>query len=90
MTVERLKAKVQMKPRWLTVSALTGRGVDRILPLARDLYEQYSGRIPTAELNRWLEDLRTQRAPAGKGGQGDQGLLHGAVRQLSRRASRSW
>jgi GTPase len=68
MTVARVKAKVQMKPRWLTVSAVSRRSVERILPLARDLYEQYSARIPTAELNKWLEGLRTQRAPAGKGG----------------------
>ncbi|OFW57148.1 MAG: ribosome biogenesis GTPase Der [Actinobacteria bacterium RBG_16_64_13] len=65
---ERVKAKVQMKPRWLTVSALSGRGVDRILPLARELYEQYSNRIPTAELNRWVEDVRSRRPPAAKGG----------------------
>jgi GTPase len=67
MTVERVKAKVQMKPRWITVSAITRRGVDKILPLARDLYQQYSTRIPTAELNRWLEGLKSQRAPAGRG-----------------------
>ncbi len=67
MTVARIKAKVQMRPRWLTVSALTGRGVDRILPLAKELYGQYSARIPTAELNRWLEQLRAQRPAAGKG-----------------------
>ncbi len=67
MTVARIKAKVQMKPRWLTVSALTRRGVDHILPLARDLYRQYSARIPTAELNRWFEVLRAQRPPAGRG-----------------------
>lgn len=67
MTVARVKAKVQMKPRWLTVSAVSKRGVDRILPLARELYQQYSARIPTAELNKWLEALRTQRASGGKG-----------------------
>lgn len=65
---ERIRAKVQMKPRWLTVSAKTGRGMDRILPLARELYLQYSTRIPTAELNKWLEDLRTKRAPPVRGG----------------------
>ncbi len=65
---ERVRAKVQMKPRWIAISALTGRGMDRILPLARELYSQYSARIPTAELNRWLEDLRSKRAPAIKGG----------------------
>jgi GTP-binding protein len=68
MATARLKAKAQMKPRWLTVSALTGRGIDRILPLARDLHHRYSTRIPTAELNRWLEDLRSKRPPAAKGG----------------------
>jgi GTP-binding protein len=65
---ERVKAKVQMKPRWLTVSAKTGRGMERILPLARELFVQYSARIPTAELNRWLEDIRTKRPPASRGG----------------------
>jgi GTP-binding protein len=68
MATARLKAKAQMKPRWLTVSALTGRGIDRILPLARDLHGLYSGRIPTAELNRWLDTLRSRRPPAAKGG----------------------
>ena len=68
MATARIKAKVQTKPRWLTVSALTGRGIDRILPLARELHGQYSDRIPTAELNRWLENLRSRRPPAAKGG----------------------
>lgn len=67
MTVERVTAKVQMKPRWLTVSALSRRNVDKILPLARELYEQYSARIPTAELNKWLDGLKAQRAPSGRG-----------------------
>ncbi len=68
LATARLKAKAQMKPRWLTVSALTGRNVDRILPLAVDLYRQYAGRIPTAGLNRWLDGMRTRRLPAAKGG----------------------
>jgi GTP-binding protein len=68
MATERIKAKVQMKPRWLTISALNGRGMERILPLARELYGQYSGRIATADLNRWLEELRSRRPPAAKGG----------------------
>lgn len=67
MAVARMKAKVQMKPRWVTTSALTRRGVDHILPLARELYGQYSGRIPTSDLNRWLETLRAQRPAAGRG-----------------------
>jgi GTP-binding protein len=67
MATERVKAKVQMKPRWLTVSAKTGRNIDKILPLVRDLYGLYSSRIPTAELNRWLEDVRNRRPAATKG-----------------------
>jgi GTP-binding protein len=67
MATARIKAKVQMKPPWLTVSALTGRGVERILPLARELYGLYSSRIPTAELNRWLEETRLRRPPTTKG-----------------------
>jgi len=68
MATARVGAKVQMKPRWITVSAVTGRGIDRILPLARELHGLYSSRIPTAELNRWLEDVRLRRPPAAKGG----------------------
>ncbi len=67
MTKARVRAKVQMKPPWLTISGLTGRGVDKVLPLARDLYGKYSSRIPTAELNRWLADVRSRRPPATKG-----------------------
>jgi GTP-binding protein len=64
---ERIKAKVQMKPPTLTVSALSGRGVDRILPLARELYGKYVGRIPTAELNRWLSSLQGHPSAARRG-----------------------
>jgi GTPase len=68
MVTARVRDKVQMKPRWLTTSAVTGRGVDRILPLALELHSLYSTRIPTAELNRWLEDVRARRTPSSKGG----------------------
>jgi GTP-binding protein len=66
--VERIRARVQMKPPHLTVSALTGRGVDRVLPLAADLYQKYAGRIPTGELNRWLASLRGRHPATAKGG----------------------
>jgi GTP-binding protein len=66
--VERIRARVQMKPPHLTVSALTGRGVERVLPLARELYQKYAGRVSTGELNRWLGALQGQRAATAKGG----------------------
>jgi GTP-binding protein len=65
---ERIRAKVQMRPPHLTVSALSGRGVERILPLARELYLKYAGRVPTPELNRWLGSLQGQHQSAAKGG----------------------
>jgi GTP-binding protein len=66
--IERVKGRVQMKPPHLTVSALTGRGVDRILPLARELHGKYAGRIPTGELNRWLGSAQGKLPGAVKGG----------------------
>lgn len=66
--VERLKAKAQTRPRWLTVSALTQRGLGRILPLVVELYDQYSTRVPTAELNRWLESFRALGTSPSKAG----------------------
>jgi GTPase len=66
--VERITARVQMKPPHLTISAVTGRGIERILPLAKALYKKYAGRIPTAELNRWLGSLQSQHPSSTKGG----------------------
>ncbi len=63
MVTARLNAKVQMRPPWVTISALTGRNLGRIVPLALDLYGRYSTRIPTAALNTWLEDLRARKDP---------------------------
>ncbi|MCZ7662029.1 MAG: ribosome biogenesis GTPase Der [Thermoleophilia bacterium] len=64
----RIYGKVQMRPPWLTVSAVTGRKLGEVLPLALDLYERYSARIPTADLNRWLEEIKGRRDPPQKAG----------------------
>jgi len=56
----RLNAKVQMRPPWVTVSAKTGRNMDRVLPAALALHGLYSGRLPTADLNRWLSETKDQ------------------------------
>ena len=39
----------------VTLSALTGAGVDRLLPAVRQAHEVWNKRIPTGELNRWFE-----------------------------------
>ncbi|MCP4901647.1 MAG: ribosome biogenesis GTPase Der [bacterium] len=46
------------------LSALTGRGVHRLLPIVQDLNSSARLRIPTPELNRVLHDAWERRPPA--------------------------
>ncbi|HXV36273.1 MAG TPA: ribosome biogenesis GTPase Der [Myxococcota bacterium] len=46
------------------VSAKTGAGVEKILECARSLRETAERRIPTAELNRWLQECVERHEPA--------------------------
>ncbi|PHS78807.1 MAG: ribosome biogenesis GTPase Der [Rhodospirillaceae bacterium] len=41
----------------VTLSALTGRGLNKMLDAVLDVYEVWNRRIPTAKLNRWLEEI---------------------------------
>ena len=59
----RARAKVRLRPRVLTVSALTGRGVGRMLREAVSLADRAAGRVPTPELNRFLADVQATREP---------------------------
>lgn len=43
----------------LGISALTGAGVDRLMPTALQAYEVWAKRVPTARLNRWLLQVRS-------------------------------
>ena len=45
------------------VSAKTGAGVEALLPRIREVYESASARIPTGELNRFLETLKWEHQP---------------------------
>ena len=48
----------------VTLSAMTGAGVERLLPAVRQAHEVWNKRIPTGELNRWFEHaLETHQAP---------------------------
>lgn len=47
----------------LPVSARTGKGVDGIFPLVHKLGIAASRRIPTAELNRWLQETVDKHGP---------------------------
>lgn len=52
----------------LRVSALTGRGFDRILPLVETVFMEWNRRIPTAKLNALLEEYRVKESAPSKGG----------------------
>ncbi|WP_374304407.1 ribosome biogenesis GTPase Der [Ferrovibrio sp.] len=52
----------------VTFSALTGRHLDRLLPAVMAQYERWNRRIPTAQLNRWLEEATTRNPPPLAGG----------------------
>jgi GTP-binding protein len=45
------------------LSALTGWGVDKLLPAVRDAHAVWNTRVPTAELNRWFEVALARHQP---------------------------
>ncbi|WP_421997964.1 ribosome biogenesis GTPase Der [Reyranella sp.] len=44
-------------------SALTGRGLDRLMPKVFETYEIWNRRVPTPKLNRWLREMETLHPP---------------------------
>ncbi len=63
-----LETRLRQRPPILAVSSLTGRGLGRLLDTVEDVFSRYAGRIPTAELNRALQELREARQPPGRRG----------------------
>jgi GTP-binding protein len=52
----------------VTLSALSGRGLDRLEAEAFKAYERWNRRVPTSALNRWLtEAIERHTPPAAKG-----------------------
>ncbi|RAH99521.1 ribosome biogenesis GTPase Der [Acuticoccus sediminis] len=49
--------------RVVPVSALSGRGVDKLMATVGDAVERWSTRISTGKLNRWLEMATQRHAP---------------------------
>ena len=50
------------------VSALQGRGLDKLLEAVFAAYEVWNVRLPTGQLNRWLETTTAQHPPPAPGG----------------------
>jgi len=74
-TMERLRSRLETsltQARGLPVtalSALTGNGVDKLMPAVSKVYERWQVRIPTANLNRWLSFMtQAHPPPLGKHG----------------------
>jgi GTP-binding protein len=64
----RVQQKLRLRPRVLTASAMTGRNVQRVIAEAITLGDKRKGRIPTAQLNRFLgEVVEAKQPPAVRG-----------------------
>ncbi len=65
---DRLEARLRQRPPVVTVSAKTGRGIQRVFERIERLFEKYTAKISTGELNRFLQELREQREPPSRRG----------------------
>ena len=65
LATERLEDSLsQMKGiPMVTISALTGAGIDRLLPAVRAAHAVWNTRVPTGELNRWFERALARHPP---------------------------
>ena len=63
-----IASRLRQRPPIIAVSGHTGRGLQRLLDLVGAVFAKYAGRIPTAELNRALQELREARQPPGRRG----------------------
>jgi GTPase len=82
---ERLADRLRQRPQIVAVSAKTGRGVGKLFDRVEELYDKHASRISTAELNRFLGELREQRPGPSRNGK-RLNLLYGT--QVSARPPR--
>ncbi|MEH6474902.1 MAG: ribosome biogenesis GTPase Der [Sneathiella sp.] len=47
----------------VTLSAISGRGLEKLLPSVLEVYELWNKRVPTSKLNRWLELMLEKHPP---------------------------
>jgi GTP-binding protein len=64
----RLEDRLRQRPPLVAVSALTGRGLRRLLDRVEELFAKHTARIQTGELNRFLGELRNQRPGPARNG----------------------
>lgn len=59
----RLESRLRQRPRIVAASAKTGRGIAKMLDRVEELFDRLSSRISTAELNKFLGELKEARQP---------------------------
>jgi len=64
----RVARKLRLRPAVITCSATRGRNVSTLLPKALELADRAGGRIPTPELNRFVDDVVARNPPPSKRG----------------------
>ena len=57
----RIESRLRQRPPIVAVSAKTDRGVGRLLDRVEELFARHTARVPTGELNRFLQELREER-----------------------------
>jgi GTPase len=77
----RLQDRLKQRPPLVAVSALTGRGLNRLLDRIEELYDKHTSRVTTGELNRFLRELREARQPPSRNGK-RLNLLYGTQTQV--------
>src|SRR5919198_617680 len=63
-----LERRLRQRPPWVAVSAKTGRGIERLLDMIERQFDKYVARVSTAELNRFLGELREARQAPSRNG----------------------
>jgi GTP-binding protein len=63
-----LRRRLRQRPPFVAVSSNTGRGLDRLLDAAEQLFEKHTARVPTPVLNDFLKELSERRQPPSKAG----------------------
>jgi GTP-binding protein len=64
----RVERKLRLRPAVVTCSATRGRNVANLLPKAIELADRAGERIPTPELNRFVNDVVARTPPPSKRG----------------------
>jgi GTPase len=63
-----LERRLRQRPPWIAVSAQTGRGIERLLDAIERQFDKHVARVATAELNRFVAELREARQPPSRNG----------------------